>query len=159
MNHGLKHALIETTQAAWSALVGGPPLALGGHLVPAEHGVLAFVTLVGPTGACLLVRCSDRLGGRITRAMFELGPEDVTDHEMCDAFGELANVVGGNLRRFLPGPVHVSPPVVVRGFVEDLRVVRSSLIDDATFAVGAEHLSVELREYAADTDRRRRAAR
>lgn len=155
----LETALIETMQAAWESLVREPPLVVGGGALAPEHGVLAFVTLVGETGACVLLRCSHAMGDRITRAMFALDSPRVSDDDICDAFGELANVVGGNLREHLPGPTELSPPVVVRGFVEDLRVVQSSLIDGVTFAVGPEHLSVELREYAADTHRRRRAAR
>ena len=49
---------------------------------------------------------------RAARAMFGCGDDEVGDAELADAFGELANQVGGSVKGLLPGPSTLSLPTV-----------------------------------------------
>jgi chemotaxis protein CheX len=44
------------------------------------------------------------------------------DDDVCDALGELANMIGGNLKSVLPRGVSLSLPSVVQGNSYSLRV-------------------------------------
>jgi hypothetical protein len=82
----------ETTLAPWDGDVPAPaePLA-------------AWVDVHGPwSGRAVLV--TERGTARdLARAMLRLDPGTPVDHEdLVDAFGEIANVVGGNLKSLLP---------------------------------------------------------
>ncbi|MCW2532227.1 MAG: hypothetical protein JWP62_1797, partial [Blastococcus sp.] len=49
----------------------------------------------------------------LTRALLGDASPEILDHEdVADAFGEIANVVGGNVKAALPGPSGLSLPEV-----------------------------------------------
>ena len=98
---------------AWVALVGEDEV-----LVPIPGDlpvdpVSAWVDVVGPwTGSVVLTTGRDTAAD-LTRAL--LGPavpEELEDEDVADAFGEIANVVGGNVKAALPGPSALSLPDV-----------------------------------------------
>jgi len=101
---------------AWFALVGEEELLvpLPGEL-PADP-VSSWVDVVGPwTGSVVLTTGRDTAVD-LTRAL--LGgavPEPLEDEDVTDAFGEIANVVGGNVKAALPGPSSLGLPEVGDG--------------------------------------------
>jgi chemotaxis protein CheX len=96
---------------AWVALVGEDEVLvpLPGDL-PAET-VSAWVDVVGPwTGSVVLTTGRETAAG-LTRALLgDHAPAELDDEDVADAFGEIANVVGGNVKAALPGPSALSLP-------------------------------------------------
>lgn len=82
----------ETTLAPWDGDVPAPAQPLA-----------AWVDVHGPwSGRAVLVTERDTARD-LARAMLRLDPGTPVDHEdLVDAFGEIANVVGGNLKSLLP---------------------------------------------------------
>ena len=98
---------------AWTALVGEDEflLPIPGEL-PADV-VSSWVDVVGPwTGTVVLTTAQETAAG-LTRALLgDHAPDELEDEDIADAFGEIANVVGGNVKAALPGPSALSLPDV-----------------------------------------------
>ena len=115
-------------EEAWIALVGEEELLLPlpGDL-PAD-AVSAWVDVVGPWTGSVVLTTGARTAAALTRALLrETAPEQLEHEDVVDALGELANVVGGNVKAALPGPSALSLPEVgeapaVRDPTDRLRV-------------------------------------
>ena len=98
---------------AWTALVGEDEILVP---IPGElpSTVLSsWVDVVGPwTGSVVLTTSRETAAG-LTRALLGAhAPDELEDDDIADAFGEIANVVGGNVKAALPGPSALSLPDV-----------------------------------------------
>ena len=100
-------------EEAWIALVGDDevlvPLAAE---LPAD-ALSSWVDVVGPwTGAVVLTTGRDT-AAELCRALLGASAQEVLEQEdVDDAFGEMANVVGGNVKASLPGPSSLGLPEV-----------------------------------------------
>jgi chemotaxis protein CheX len=97
----------------WIALVGEDEVLvpLPGEL-PAD-ALSSWVDVVGPwTGSVVLSAGADT-AAELTRALLgDYAPELLEHEDVADAFGEIANVVGGNVKAALPGTSALSLPEV-----------------------------------------------
>ena len=107
-------------QEAWIALVGEEEVLLP---VPARlpAGVVSgWVGIVGPwTGSVVLTTGRDTAEELCRALLGPATPPVVEEEDVVDAFGEIANVVGGNVKAALPGPSGLSLPQV--GEAPDVR--------------------------------------
>jgi hypothetical protein len=98
---------------AWIALVGEDELLLP---IPGElpDDVLSsWVDVVGPWTGTVVLTTGRQTAAELTRALLGDSAPELLDHEdVADAFGEIANVVGGNVKAALPGPSALSLPEV-----------------------------------------------
>jgi chemotaxis protein CheX len=108
---------VATVQAiadeAWTALVGEdePLVPLPGEL-PADS-LSAWVDVVGPWTGSVVLTTGAQTAAELTRVLLaETAPELLEHEDVADAFGEIANVVGGNVKAALPGPSGLSLPEV-----------------------------------------------
>ena len=98
---------------AWVALVGEEELLVPVPGALPEDALSTWVDVVGPWTGSVVLTAGHGTAVELTRALLAeatpavLEPEDVTD-----AFGEIANVVGGNVKAALPGPSTLSLPQV-----------------------------------------------
>lgn len=97
----------------WLTLLGTEEV-----LVPApdenpEDAVSAWVEVTGPWSGAVVLTCGRTTAEELSRTLLRgpvggaVAPEDVTD-----ALGELANVVGGNIKALLPAPSILGLPGV-----------------------------------------------
>jgi chemotaxis protein CheX len=56
---------------------------------------------------------SEPAARRITAVLLDRGEVEVDEDDIVDAMGEMANVIGGNLKSLLPGPSSLGLPIVV----------------------------------------------
>jgi len=101
----------EIAEQAWSALVGEEeflvPLPAP---LPAET-LSSWVTITGPWDGAVVVTCGRDTAAELTRALLrEHAPAELGDDDVEDALGEIANVVGGNVKAVLPGPSALGLP-------------------------------------------------
>ena len=98
---------------AWIALVGEDEL-----LVPLPADLPAdvlssWVDVVGPWTGTVVLTTGRETAAALCRALLADSAPEVLEHEdIADAFGEIANVVGGNVKAALPGPSALSLPEV-----------------------------------------------
>ena len=99
----------EGTVAPWP---GGVPLD--------GHDVVAWVDVRGPWQGRASLETSVDAAASLARALLRL-PEHapVTDDDLTDALGELANVVGGNVKALLPEQGTLGLPQVAAALPDD----------------------------------------
>ena len=98
---------------AWVALVGEDEMLVSvpGDL-PADS-LSAWVDVVGPWTGSVVISTGRQTAAELTRALLQEAAPELLDHEdVVDAFGEIANVVGGNVKAALPGPSTLGLPEV-----------------------------------------------
>lgn len=101
----------------WAALLGvelKPNPASDGHDA-GELVVNASVQIAGDWTGAVTVQCSHEAAVRAAAAMFAMDVAEVTDEEVADTVGELANVAGGNVKSELGGSCQLSLPSVTAG--------------------------------------------
>ena len=98
---------------AWTALVGEGEILLPipGEL-PADV-LSSWVDVVGPWTGTVVLTTGRETAAALTRALLgDHAPAELEHEDVADAFGEIANVVGGNVKASLPGPSALSLPDV-----------------------------------------------
>ena len=110
----IDEATVEAiAQEAWIALVGEDEVLLP---VPADLPpavVSSWVDIVGPWTGTVVLTAGRETAAELTRALLgEATPAELEQEDVDDAFGEIANVVGGNVKAALPGPSGLSLPDV-----------------------------------------------
>ena len=106
----------------------------------------ASVSISGSWDGIVRLDFTTGLPGELAAAMFMMEPADVTDDEIADAVGELANMLGGDLKSLLPEHSRLSLPSVVLGTTVTLRVTGATLVRRVDFACAGRALRVTLWE-------------
>ena len=100
-------------QEAWTALVGDDE-----YLVPLpgdmpDETLSSWVEIVGPWNGSVVLTCGRTTAEELSRCLLkEHAPPVLDDEDVEDALGELANVLGGNVKAVLPGPSVLGLPEV-----------------------------------------------
>ncbi len=100
----------------FAALIDGEP----GHLYPAEpvepaEPLYAWVDMHADVSGRVLLSVDAATAHELARALLRMDDgEPVEDEDLVDAFGEVANVVGGNLKALLPVQGTLTLPQVAR---------------------------------------------
>ncbi len=68
------------------------------------------------------------------------------NEDVRDTVGELANVIAGNLKSFLPAGVTMSPPTIIEGSDYKIRVCREKLVGSTAFSTDVGSFFVSLIE-------------
>ena len=100
-------------EEAWSALVGDEEflVPLPGGLP--EDAISSWVEIVGPWNGAVVLTTGRSTAEELSRCLLaEHAPPVLEDEDVEDALGELANVVGGNVKAVLPGPSVLGLPEV-----------------------------------------------
>jgi chemotaxis protein CheX len=122
-----------------------PPAPLTGE------AVVGSVSISGSWQGTVLVGCSVRLARQATATMLALEEDVVTDEDVVDAVGELANMVGGNVKSMLAMDSRLSVPTVWNQAGDDPRD-DEPLLQLALLAAG-EPLHVVVREQEREVGR------
>ncbi|MBX7190733.1 MAG: chemotaxis protein CheX [Sandaracinaceae bacterium] len=139
--------MIEVTQAVCESLLGDyaePRPATSPPPPPSDDDLVAWVTISGAWTGKVAVRLSPALATRLAREIMEVDPHSTDDLEVRDVAGEVANMIGGNLKALLPEPCRLSLPKVSHerpSSEEEEGVVQR-------FAIGADTFEVTVKSAA-----------
>ena len=98
---------------AWIALVGEDEYLLPVPVELPADVISSWVDVVGPWTGSVVLTTGRQTAAELTRALLgDTAPELLEHEDVADAFGEIANVVGGNVKAALPGPSGLSLPDV-----------------------------------------------
>jgi chemotaxis protein CheX len=131
------------TREVWTSFLDGDP----SGLVPSDGDnatddkVTGCVHLSGAYTGAIMLQCSPPAARDAAAALFSVSPDDVTPAEVVDAMGEIANMVGGNVKSMLPGPSTLSLPSVIHG---RLSLPGSQVVREVTLAWRTQPLTVSL---------------
>lgn len=108
-------AMSELVQLAWTTFIGDDIQEVA-PLQPAAvtPGVHATISIGGPWIATIIVSMGEALVNQYANALLEVPIPELTDADVRDAIGELANIVGGNVKGMLDDAISttLSLPVV-----------------------------------------------
>ena len=110
----IDEATVESiAQDAWIALVGEEEVLVPLPGEPVTDPVSSWVDVVGPWTGSVVLTTGRQTAADLTRALLgDAAPELLEPEDVVDAFGEIANVVGGNVKAALPGSSALSLPGV-----------------------------------------------
>jgi chemotaxis protein CheX len=109
---------------------------------PGRPGLTACVQINGEWQGAVLVQCSVGAASAITRLL--LRTDDVEPADVRDALGEVANMIGGNVKALLPGPSRLSLPAVVEGYDHHVSVPGTVELTTVPFRFAGDVISVVL---------------
>jgi len=78
-----------------------------------EGALSSSVSISGAWNGTVLLTCDGDTARKLAAKMFELPLDTVSDEEVRDALGEVANMCGGNVKGLAPSPSKLSLPIVV----------------------------------------------
>ena len=130
-----KENVREITQNVWTSMlnldVTGEETAI---IAKADGNILmGCVQITGAWEGCVILECSATLARHCAAAMFGTELDATSEQEVQDAFGELTNMVGGNIKSILPIPSQLSLPVVAEGRGFKFAVPSSKEIHNCAF--------------------------
>ena len=105
----------------------------------------------GAWHGAIVVRCPLALASLVTAAMFQ-SDKDPTFEEVCDALGELTNMVAGNVKALLPQPSVLSLPTVAFGSQYEISVVGTRIVAAVPFMSESHPLVVSVVQRAGDVE-------
>ena len=110
----------------WPSLVGDGEAFVPVPVAPPGEVVSAWVDIVGPWTGSVVLTCSPATARSLTEnVLMSRPPAVVDDEDVADALGELANVLGGNIKSVLPGESRLGLPQIgsapPRGRLDDVR--------------------------------------
>lgn len=142
--------ILQIVQEVFSAMLDQGQVLVQEHVgrAPQFHSpVVAYVDMsadtdLGTLNARALLRAESGTAHEIARdlLMLDLG-EAVTTDDLVDAFGEIANVVGGNVKALLDAPASLSLPHVS---THDVDMSGAQFVQDLDFVWRGQALSVSL---------------
>jgi chemotaxis protein CheX len=146
--------IAEIARAVWSSFLDMPVR----ELEPSEsstaddwHSASATVHITGSWNGSVILSCSTTLARKAASAMFEIGEDDVDDGEVADAFGELVNIIGGNLKCLLPEPSQLSLPTVSQGAAHVVTVPGAGLMERVELDCEGERLHIAVWDKRTDS--------
>ena len=109
----------------WPSLVGDGEAFVPVPVAPPAEVVSAWVDIVGPWTGSVVLTCSPATARSLTEnVLMSRPPAVVDDEDVADALGELANVLGGNIKSVLPGQSRLGLPRIgtapPRGRLDDV---------------------------------------
>jgi chemotaxis protein CheX len=103
----------EIADETWSALLGVDEVLVPMPGEPAEDALSAWVEVSGPWTGVVVLTCGRATAEELSRTLLrEFSAVPLQAGDVADALGELANVVGGNIKALLPGPSVLGLPGV-----------------------------------------------
>ncbi|MFI5911166.1 chemotaxis protein CheX [Dactylosporangium sp. NPDC051541] len=103
--------IAEQVWSSYLDLDGASPLVALPHEKPVAD-VTASVSVTGAWRGHVLVSCSEAAAKHVAAALLGIEFEEVAEEDVADALGELANIIGGNVKSLLPEPCALSLPHV-----------------------------------------------
>lgn len=139
----------DLVSLAWQTFVGSElvPVEAAGPADP-DRVVCSSISIGGPWSATVLFHCSRHLAVVGAAAVLGMEPDELEEADMLDIIGELANIIGGNVKGFVSdadSEWSLSLPVVSEGMQT---VPGSRLATEVAFVCDGDLVGCQIREHA-----------
>ncbi len=105
--------VVGIADQVWPSLVGDGEVFVPVPAPPPAESVSAWVDITGPWSGSVVVASASATAAALTESVLMTRPPVVVDDEdVEDALGELANVLGGNVKSVLPGESRLGLPQI-----------------------------------------------
>ncbi|GII26139.1 chemotaxis protein CheX [Planosporangium mesophilum] len=105
-------AIAEQVWSSYLDLEGTSPLIQMPRTKPSSD-VSASVSVTGAWRGHVVVSCTMPAARSAAAALLGIELDEATEDDVTDALGELANIIGGNVKSLMPEPSALSLPVVL----------------------------------------------
>ena len=138
----------DLVSMAWQTFVGSE-LEIVEAVPAAEQPIMcSSISIGGPWSATVVLYFSRAIAFSGTATVLGMEPDELDEADVRDIIGELANIVGGNVKGFVSdadSDWSLSLPVVSDGM---LSVPGSRLATEVLFICDGEFLGCQVREHA-----------
>ena len=114
--------LAQIVESVFAAMLGLEAGECGTPWFPAGDRLTSVVHLAGAWNGAVLLECCRGQACRFAGRYLSMDPPETVDDVVRDVLGELANMIGGNLKCILTPGIQLSMPSVVDGCDYSLRV-------------------------------------
>jgi chemotaxis protein CheX len=121
----LAQVVNQIVENVFQTMMGMEVRAVDVPFPPSGDVITAAISLAGTWKGAVLVECGLPEAFLFTSRMIGIDPPTSLNDDVRDALGELANMVGGNLKSVLPGGVALSLPTVVWGHAYTMQICRA----------------------------------
>ena len=114
--------LNEVIESVWTSMLGYDVTQCDAILehAPEARVLVGCVQVTGDWELATLVHMPEELAIDVAATMFGMQANELSADEVRDALGEMANMIGGNIKGMLPGATRLSLPTISEG--RDFRI-------------------------------------
>jgi chemotaxis protein CheX len=123
----LPDELAQIVESVFGTMLGLEVAGSGTAWYPSPDRLTAAVHLAGDWSGAVLLECSTGQACGFAARFLSMDPAETVDDVVRDVLGELANMIGGNLKCVLSAGIQLSMPSVVDGNDYSLRVCGAQL--------------------------------
>lgn len=102
-------------------------------MVPSGDRLTASVCLEGAWNGAVSLQCGQRQACEFAGRFLAIDPPEDVDDDVRDVLGEIANMIGGNMKSSMGTEVRLALPTVINGSDYEVRVCGSSVQDTVGF--------------------------
>ncbi len=125
--------LAQIVESVFGTMLGLEAAESGTPWFPGVDRLTSAVHLAGDWNGAVLVECSRSQACRFAGRFLSMDPPGAVDDVVRDVLGELANMIGGNLKCVLTRGIRLSMPSVVDGSDYSLRVCGAEVRERLAF--------------------------
>jgi chemotaxis protein CheX len=139
-----KEMLVRTVGSVFITMLGLDVFPSESRRRPEGELLTSYVQLTGDWNGAILLECTRGQACSFAGLILSTDPPETVDDDVRDALGELANVIGGNMKCGMSTAAHLSMPTVVEGADYNIRVFRTKTRERLTFQSSEGFFSVTI---------------
>ena len=129
----LPSELAQIVESVFAAMLNLEVRECGEPWFPSGDRLTSAVHLAGDWNGAVLLECDRGQACRFAGRFLSMDPPDTVDDVVRDMLGELANMIGGNVKCVLTKGIRLSMPSVVDGSDYSLRVCGAEVRERLAF--------------------------
>jgi len=140
--------LVGLAGAIWSSIVGqeAEPSPASTADLAEERTVTACVHISGGWHGSVSMVLPSGLAEQVAAVMYDLPPDELSQDDVLDAVGELANIAGGNVKGLIEESCELSLPVVAEGTSYVLAMPGSQVTSSVVLAHEGRPFALQIHE-------------
>jgi chemotaxis protein CheX len=135
----LTSALAQIVESVFATMMSLEVAECGTPWFPSGDRLTSALHLAGEWNGAVLLECDRLQACRFAGRFLSMDPPGTVDDDVRDVLGELANMIGGNLKCVLTPGIQLSMPSVVDGSDYSLRVCGAKVCQRLAYQCAEGH--------------------
>lgn len=136
--------VVSIVQSIFSTMLGLEVSPVDDSSLPRRDRITASVYLEGAWKGAVYLECGTTQACAFAAGFLGIDPPLQVDDDVRDVMGELANMIGGNVKSTMGADVRLSLPSVIEGSDYELRICGSAVLDRVAFQFDSGHFWVTI---------------
>ena len=129
----LPSEVIQVVESVFATMLSLTVNQEGTPWFPSADRLTSALHLAGDWNGAVLLECSRSQACRLAGRFLSQDPPESVDDDVRDVLGELANMIGGNMKSGMVAGISLSMPTVMDGSNYDLHVCGATVQDQLSF--------------------------